>query len=55
MKMCIGVLKSIIIYVLSFIHCHGISVYFVLFSANSSVNAAGDHLSGGIFMEKALN
>ena len=25
------------------------------FTAHSSINAAGDHLAGGSFMEKALN
>ena len=25
------------------------------FTVNSSINAAGDHLAGGSFMEKALN
>ena len=39
-------------YVLSFIHCNGICVYLVFFTVNSSVNAAGDHLAGGSFMEK---
>ena len=39
-------------YVLSFIYCHGICVYIVFFTVNSSVNAAGDHLAGGSFMEK---
>ena len=38
-------------YVLSFIYCHGICVYTV----NSSVNAAGDHLDGRSFMEKEYN
>ena len=42
-------------YVLSFFHCHGICVYIVFFTVNSSINAAGDHLAGGSFMEKALN
>ena len=42
-------------YVLSFIHCHGICVYIVFFAVNSSINAAGDHLAGGSFMEKGLN
>ena len=41
-------------YVLSFIHCRGIFVYIVFFTVNSSINAAGDHLAGGSFMEKAL-
>ena len=41
-------------YVLSFIHCHGICVY-IVFTVNSSINAAGDHLAGGSFIEKALN
>ena len=41
-------------YVLSFIYCHGICVYIVfLLLIASSVNAAGDHLAGGSFMEKA--
>ena len=35
-------------YVLSVIYCHGICVYIVLFTVNSSVNTAGDHLAGGI-------
>ena len=39
-------------YVLSFIHCHGICAYIVFFTVNSSVNAAGDDLAGGSFMEK---
>ena len=39
-------------YVVSFIHCHGICVYIVFFTVNSSVKAAGDHLAGGSFMEK---
>ena len=39
-------------YVLSFIHCHGICVYTVFATVNSLVNAAGDHLAGGSFMEK---
>ena len=39
-------------YVVSFIHGHGICVYIVFFTVNSSVNAAGDHLAGGSFMEK---
>ena len=42
-------------YVLSFIQCHGICVYTVFFTVNSSINAAADHLAGGSFMEKALN
>ena len=42
-------------HVLSFIHCHGICAYIVFFTANSSINEAGDHLAGGSFMEKALN
>ena len=42
-------------YVLSFIHCHGICVYIVFFTVNSSSNAAGDHFAGGSVMEKALN
>ena len=36
-------------YVLSFIPCHGICVYIVFFTVNSSINAAGDHLAGGSF------
>ena len=43
-------------YVFSSIHCHGICVYIVFspgfFTVNSSVNAGGDHLAGGSFMEK---
>ena len=43
-------------YVVSFIHCHGVCVYIVFFTVNNSVNAkvnaAGDHLAGGSFMEK---
>ena len=39
-------------YVLSFIDCHVICVYIVFFTVNSSVNAVGDHLAGGSFMEK---
>ena len=35
-------------YFLSVIHCLGICVYIVLFTVNSSVNTAGDHLAGGI-------
>ena len=27
----------------------------LFFTVNSSINAAGDHLAGGSFMEKALN
>ena len=42
-------------YVLLFIHCHGICVDIVFFTVNSSINAAGDHLAGGSFKEKALN
>ena len=42
-------------YVLSFIHNHGIYIYIVFFTVNSSINAAGDHLAGGSFMEKAVN
>ena len=42
-------------YVLSFIHCHGLCVYIDFFTVNSSINAAGDHLAGGSFMEKELN
>ena len=42
-------------YVLSFIHCHGICVYIVFFTVNSSINAVGDNLAGGGFMEKGLN
>ena len=42
-------------YVLSFTHCHGICIYFVFFTVNGSINASGDHLAGGSFMEKALN
>ena len=40
-------------YVISFIHCDGICVVF--FTVNSSIDAAGDHLDGGSFMENALN
>ena len=39
-------------YVLSFIHCYGRCVYIVFFTVNSSVDAAGNHLAGGSFMEK---
>ena len=42
-------------YVLSCINCHGICVYIVFFTVYSSVNAAGDHLAGGSFMEKGLS
>ena len=42
-------------YVLLFIHCHGICSYIVLFLLISSVNAAGNHLAGGSFMEKESN
>ena len=41
--------------VFSFIHCHGICVYIVfslLIARLMVVNAAGDHLAGGSFMEK---
>ena len=41
-------------YVLSFIHCYGICVYIVFFTVNSSINAAGDNLAGGSFMEKTF-
>ena len=39
-------------YVLSLIHCRGICIYIVFFAANSSINAAGDHLAGGSFTGK---
>ena len=42
-------------YVLSLIHCHVICVYIVFLTVNSLVNAAGDHLAVGSFMEKELN
>ena len=51
MRTCIGVLKSIVIF-LSFIHCQGICVYIVVFAVNSSIIATGDHPAGGSFMEK---
>ena len=41
-------------YVVSFIHCMEYAFTF-FFTVNSSINAAGDHLVGGSFMEKALN
>ena len=50
-RTCIGVLKSIIM----FFHSFSVLEYaFILFffTVNSSVNAAGDHLAGGSFMEK---
>ena len=48
-RTCIGVLKSIIMSFHSLpwnmrLHC--------FFTVNSSVNAAGDHLAGGCFIEK---
>ena len=48
-RRCIGVLKSIIMFFHSLpwnmrLHC--------FFTVNSSVNAGGDHLAGGSFMEK---
>ena len=38
-------------YVLSFFHCYGICVY-IVFSLLIALNAAGDYLAGGSFMEE---
>ena len=52
-RTCIGVLKSIIMFFHSFIAME--YAFTLFFTVNSSINAAGDHLAGGSFMEKALN
>ena len=49
-RTCIGVLKSIIMFFLSFIAME--YAFTLFFTVNSSVNAAGDHLAGGSFIEK---
>ena len=53
-RTCIGILKSIIMFFHSFIAIE-YAFTFVFFTVNSSINAAGDHLAGGSFMQKALN
>ena len=53
-RTCIGVLKSIIMFFLSFIAMeYAFTLFF--FTVNSSINAAGDYLAGRSFMEKELN
>ena len=52
-RTCIGVLKSIIMFFHSFVAME--YAFTLIFTVNSSINAAGDHLAGGKFMEKALN
>ena len=53
-RTCIGVLESIIMFFHSFIAMeYAFTLFF--FTVNSSINAAGYHLAGGRFMEKALN
>ena len=49
-RTCIGVLKSIIMFFHSFIAME--YAFTLFFTVNSSVNAAGDHLAGGSFIEK---
>ena len=52
-RTCIGVLKSIIMFFHSFIAMeYAFTLFF--FTVNSSINAAGHHLAGGRFMQKAL-
>ena len=46
-RMCIGVLKSIIVFFHSFIAVE--YAFTLFFTVNSSINAAGDHLAGGSF------
>ena len=52
-RTCIGVLKSIIMFFHSFITME--YAFTLFFTVNSSINAAGDRLAGGSFMQKALN
>ena len=52
-RTCIGVLKSIIMFFHSFIAME--YAFTLFFTVNSSISAAGDHLAGGSFMERALN
>ena len=52
-RTCIGVLKSIIMFFHSFIAME--YAFTLFFTVNSSINAAGDHLAGGSFIQKALN
>ena len=49
-RTCIGVLKSIIMFFHSFIAME--YAFTLFFAVNSSINAAGDHLAGGSFLEK---
>ena len=52
-RTCIGVLKSIIMFFHSIIAME--YAFTLFFTVNSSINAAGDDLAGGSFMEKELN